>query len=68
MAERGVIVTYESVREWCLKFGQSYAKRMRSRSQRPGDRCIWMKSFSRLRASGSIFGVPLIRMARYLIF
>jgi putative transposase len=38
MAERGVIVTYESVREWCLKFGQSYAKRMRSRSSRPGDR------------------------------
>ena len=38
MAERGVIVTYESVREWRLKFGQSYAKRMRSRSPRPGDR------------------------------
>jgi putative transposase len=38
MAERGVAVTYESIREWCVKFGQSYAKRMRSRSPRPGDR------------------------------
>jgi len=37
-AERGVTVTYESVREWCLKFGGAYAKRMRSRSPRPGDR------------------------------
>ena len=37
-AERGVTVTYESVREWCLKFGGAYAKRMRSRSPRPADR------------------------------
>jgi putative transposase len=30
--ERGVTVTYESVREWSLRFGGTYAKRMRSRS------------------------------------
>ena len=38
MAKRGVVLTYETVREWCLKFGGAYAKRMRSRSPRPGDR------------------------------
>jgi putative transposase len=38
MAERGITVSYEAVREWCLKFGGAYAKRMRSRSPRPGDR------------------------------
>jgi putative transposase len=38
MATRGVAVTYESIREWCLKFGEVYAKRMRSRGPRPGDR------------------------------
>jgi putative transposase len=38
MHERGVKVTYETVREWCLKFGQVYAKRMRSRSPPPDDR------------------------------
>jgi putative transposase len=38
MNERGVAVTDESVREWCLKFGGAYAKRMRSRSPRHGDR------------------------------
>lgn len=25
MAERGVILTYETIRQWCLKFGQTYA-------------------------------------------
>jgi putative transposase len=38
MAERGVIVSYESVREWCLKFGGMYTKRIRSRHGRLGDR------------------------------
>jgi putative transposase len=38
MAERGVVVSYESVREWCLKFGAAYAKRIRAHGPRPGDR------------------------------
>jgi putative transposase len=38
MAERGVVVSYESVREWCLKFGTAYAKRIRAQGPRPGDR------------------------------
>jgi putative transposase len=38
MAKRGVVLTYETVREWCSKFGGAYAKRMRSRSPRSGDR------------------------------
>jgi len=25
LASRGILVTYETVRQWCLKFGQSYA-------------------------------------------
>ena len=25
LAERGIVVTYETVRQWCLKFGQQYA-------------------------------------------
>src|SRR5712664_1968463 len=38
LAMRGVILTYETVREWCLKFGQTYANRLRHKSPRPGDR------------------------------
>ena len=37
LAMRGVCLTYETVREWCLKFGQTYAKGLRRRSPRPGD-------------------------------
>ena len=38
MGERGVVVTYETIRDWSQKFGGTYAKRLRSRSPRPGDR------------------------------
>jgi putative transposase len=38
MAERGVILTYEAVRYWCRKFGQVYAKQLRRRRPRPGDK------------------------------
>jgi putative transposase len=38
MSSRGVSLTYETVREWCLKLGQAYANGLRRRSPRPGDR------------------------------
>jgi putative transposase len=38
LAMRGVSLSYETVREWCLKFGRTYAKRLRRRSPRSGDR------------------------------
>ncbi|GGT75522.1 hypothetical protein GCM10010207_85760 [Streptomyces atratus] len=31
MLERGVIVSYETVRRWCMKFGQAYANGLRRR-------------------------------------
>src|SRR6202035_5565071 len=38
LAERGVVVSYETVRRWCKKFGQSFAECIRRRRPRPGDR------------------------------
>ena len=38
LAMRGVALTYETVREWCLKFGQTYANNLRRRAPPPGDR------------------------------
>nr|WP_168500491.1 IS6 family transposase [Streptomyces sp. RLB1-33]QIY76359.1 IS6 family transposase [Streptomyces sp. RLB1-33] len=37
MLQRGVIVSYETVRRWCAKFGQAYANGLRRRP-RPGDK------------------------------
>jgi putative transposase len=35
---RGVIVSYEAIRQWCRKFGQAYANALRRRRPRPGDK------------------------------
>ncbi|WP_406723551.1 IS6 family transposase [Streptomyces sp. GD-15H] len=37
MLERGVLVSHETVRRWCGKFGQQYANLLRRRRPRPGD-------------------------------
>ena len=37
MAERGIAVSYESIRLWCIKFGPRYARRLRRRHQGYGD-------------------------------
>src|SRR5690348_728865 len=37
LAERGVILTVETIRQWCRKFGQTYANTLRKRRPRPGD-------------------------------
>ncbi len=35
---RGVVVTYETIRSWCAKFGPDYAAQLRRRRPRPGDK------------------------------
>ena len=35
MVERGIDVSYETIRRWVDKFGSTYAKRLRSRSETP---------------------------------
>jgi len=38
LAERGVFLTYETIRQWCRKFGQGYANALRRRRPQPGDK------------------------------
>ena len=37
LAERGIVVSYETIRRWCTKFGPDYARRLRQRQGRLGD-------------------------------
>jgi len=37
LAERGITVTYETVRQWCQKFGSAYARKLKKRQGRLGD-------------------------------
>ncbi len=36
LGRRGVEVSYESILQWCLKFGQAFANKLRRRRARPG--------------------------------
>ena len=35
---RGVVVSYETIRRWCAKFGQAYANQLHRRRPRPADK------------------------------
>ncbi len=48
LAERGVIVSYESIRRWCLKFGIGFANNLRRRRPRPGDKWHMDEVFIRI--------------------
>ena len=39
LAERGITVSYEAIRYWCIKFGSTYARSLRRKQGRLGD--IW---------------------------
>lgn len=49
MAVRGVVVTYQVMRESCLKFGQTSANELRRRRPRPGDQWRLDEVFIKLR-------------------
>src|ERR1700682_2848307 len=38
LAERGIIVSHEAIRQWCTKFGPTYAAGLRRRRARAGDK------------------------------
>ena len=37
LAKRGLVVTYETIRRWCTKFGSEYVRRLKRRQSRFGD-------------------------------
>ncbi len=49
LAERGLDVSYETVRRWVLKFGHSYARRLRRFRPRPDDRWHLDEMFVKIR-------------------
>ena len=50
LAERGIAVTYETVRQWCRKFGSAFADGLRRRRRRPGDK--WQCDEVQLKING----------------
>ncbi len=47
MLGRGVVVSHETIRQWCQKFGQTYANGLRRRRPRPGNKGTLTRCSSR---------------------
>ena len=48
LAARGVVVSYETIREWGLRSGCAYAKTLKRRRPRPGDKWFLDEVFVRI--------------------
>ena len=49
MAQRGVSVSYDTIHQWCRKFGQTYATGLRRRQACPGDKWHLDEVFLKIR-------------------
>ncbi len=49
LAYRGIEVSYQSIRQWCLKFGRSYAKKLRNKHRIKSDRWFLDEVFITIR-------------------
>ena len=49
MLARGITVSHETVRQWCAKFGQTYANSLRRRRPLPGDKWHLDEVFIKIR-------------------
>ncbi len=68
LAKRGISVTYETIRQWCQKFGPAYARKLKKRQGRLGDTWHIDEVFVTIQGQASICGVPSIKTAIALIF
>ena len=49
LAARGIVVSYETIRAWSLRFGRTYAKTLKRRRPQPGDKWFLDEVFVRIR-------------------
>jgi putative transposase len=48
LAARGILVSYESIRDWGLRFGRMFANTLKRRRPRPGDKWFLNEMFIRI--------------------
>ena len=68
LAQRGIIVTHESIRLWCNKFRSKFATRLRRRHQGYGDTFFIDEVLSKLTVNNIICGALWIRMEKSLMY
>jgi hypothetical protein len=62
LAARGIVVSYETIREWSLRFGRTYAKALKRRRPNPVTSGFWTKFSSAFEANCTTSGERLISM------
>src|SRR5258705_2281034 len=61
LAARGIVVSYESIREWGLRFGRIFANTLKRRRPQPRDKWYTDEVFIGSAASNTIFGARSTR-------
>jgi putative transposase len=61
LEQRGITVSYETIRHWCLTFGPDYAQTLRRRRTRLGGTWYLDELFVTIQATGSICGGRLTK-------
>src|SRR5438270_10225108 len=56
LAARGIVVSYESIREWGPRFGRIFANTLKRRRPRPGDKWYMDEVFIRIRGKQRLVG------------
>ena len=64
LLERGLDISYETVRRWVRKFGPLIARKLRQRRPRPSDRWHLDEMWFGSQAGGCICGAPSTTRAR----
>jgi putative transposase len=62
LAEHGIIVSYETIRQWCVKFGPDYARKLKRREGRLGDHWRLDEVFVRINGRQKYLWRAVIRM------
>jgi putative transposase len=58
MLQRGIVVSHETIRQWCAKFGQTFANGLRRRRPRAGDKWHLDEVFIKIKRQDAL---PLAR-------
>ena len=65
LAERGITVSLESIRLWCIKFGALYARRLKRKHRGYGDTFFIDEVFVKITESNAICGEQLIKTVKW---
>jgi putative transposase len=68
LAERGISVSYETIRLWCIKFGNRYARRLKQRHCGFGDTFHIDEVFVKINGQQQFCGVPWIRTEKWSMY